>query len=45
MDMFSESEQALVMTKRARSFEVLWKFGMIGPVSKSTHFLSLGGTK
>lgn len=43
--MFSESEQALVMTKRAHSFEVLWKFGTIGPILKSTHFLSFGGTK
>lgn len=44
-DMFSESEKALVMTEREYSFEVLRKFGMIGPILKSIHFLSLGGTK
>lgn len=45
MDMFSESEKALVMTKWEYSFEVLRKFGTIGPILKSIHFLSLGGTK
>lgn len=45
MDMFSESEKALVMTKWEYSFEVLRKFGTIGPILKSINFLSLGGTK
>lgn len=44
-DMFSESEKALVMPKREYSFEALRKFGTIGPILKSIHFLSLGGTK
>lgn len=44
-DMFSESEKALVMAKREYSFEGLRKFGTIGPILKSIHFLSLGGTK
>lgn len=42
---FSESEKALVMTEQKYSFEVLRKFGTIGPILKSIHFLSPGGTK
>lgn len=41
-DMFSESEKAFVVTEREHSFEVLRKFGTIGPILKSIHFLSLG---
>lgn len=45
MVMFSESEKALVMPKWEYSFEVLRKFGTIGPILKSINFLSLEGTK